>query len=281
MSDAESVLFFRKNLFHFNLQHFRPLGNPNKFIQAILQHFSRLADENITPPKYLDWAKNQKSEELELANAYDKYQKLKIKTGNFDFGDLIFYLIKLFGERPALLSDYKKRFRYVLVDEFQDTNIAQYDLIKLLCPPHDNPHLTMVGDDSQAIYKFRGASVSNILTFQKDYPKSKLITLIKNYRSNQSILDHAYRLIKFNNPDTLEYKLGISKKLIAVSDKKQIKGNKVEFNLFDKVQDEAEFIADRVIRLNKQYKYSDFAILLRANKQAQAFIRTFRQKGAF
>ena len=111
------------------------------------------------------------------------------------------------------------QYRCVLVDEFQDTNSAQYELLKLICPPKKKSMLTIVGDDSQSIYKFRGASVSNILMYIKDY-QPHLITLKKNYRSPQSILDSAYQLIQHNNPDTLESQLKISKKLISQTKKK-------------------------------------------------------------
>lgn len=276
MTEAETIIFLRKNLFLFNLKYFRPLGNPNKFLEALLDHFSRLRDEDITPDQYLKWVEKQiNSDEtikyLELAHAYKTYQALKIKEGLFDFSDLIYYLLKLFRERKSILKSYQKKFKYILVDEFQDTNIAQYELIKLLCPTGVNPALTLVGDDSQAIYKFRGASVSNILNFMKDYKNAKQITLNKNYRSNQTILDASYQLIKNNNPDSLEDKLGISKKLIAQkpNDKKAI-----NFFLGEKVEDEADFIVKQILNLKKYYKYSDFAILCRANSHADAFIRT-------
>lgn len=279
MTEAETIIFLRKNLFLFNLNYFRPLGNPNKFLGVLLDHFSRLRDEDIAPNQYLDWVKKQKQSEetkkyLELSNAYMTYQTLKIKEGLFDFSDLIYYLLKLFRERKNILGEYRKKFKYILVDEFQDTNIAQYDLIKLICPPDSNPKLTVVGDDSQAIYKFRGASVSNILNFMKDYDNAEQITLSKNYRSNQTILDTSYRLIKNNDPDTLEAKLGISKNLIAQKpdDKKAI-----SFFQTDKVEEEADFVAKQILALKKKYDYSDFAILCRANNHADAFIRALNR----
>ena len=253
-TQAQSIIFLRKNLFRFDLKYFRPLSNPNKFIEALLQHFSRLHDEDVKPKAYLEWAKNiqndsemlieDKEKYLELANAYITYQTLKTEHDQMDFDDLIYYLLKLFRERPNILKEYKDRFKYVLVDEFQDTNIAQYQLIKLLAPSKENPKLTVVGDDSQAIYKFRGASISNILSFMKDYPQAHQISLNDNYRSNQNVLDKAYTLIKFNDPDTLEAKLGISK---------QLKGHKpnikdgVNFGLFQHSEDEADYVAKVIL----------------------------------
>ena len=232
-----------------------------------MQHFSRLRDENIDPQEYVDFAKKTKTEDiiekekaLELADAYKTYQALKLKENFFDYADLIFYLDKLFRTRKNILEIYQKKFKYVLVDEFQDTNIAQYDLIRLICPPSSNPLLTVVGDDSQAIYKFRGASVSNILNFMKDYQNAKQISLLKNYRSNQIILDIAYRLIKNNDPDTLEAKLGISKKLVADNNSNKSDKNAVAFNFSESAEDEADFVAKEITKLNKKFKYSDIIV---------------------
>lgn len=285
MTGAENIIFLRDNLFLFNLKYFRPLGNPNKFLEALVNHFSRLRDENISPEEYLKWAKTQKGEDKtemekirELASAYKTYQALKIKENVFDYADLIYYLVRIFRERKNILKKYMHKFKYVLVDEFQDTNIAQYDLLKLLCPPSSKPRLTIVGDDSQAIYKFRGASVSNILNFMKDYKKAKQITLMKNYRSNQIILDTAYRLIRHNDPDTLEARLGISKKLVSQNSLK-VK-EPLQLFLGETAEQEADYVAGEILKLvKKDYKYSDFAILTRANAHAQPFIHALIRNG--
>jgi len=148
-TEAESTQFVRKNLFKFDLNYFRPLGNPNKFIGGMLQHFSRLQDEDIVPNEYISWAKAQSSNVktqnedekiemakwLELANAYKAYDELKTKEGAMDFGDLIIKTLQLFRQRQNVLREYQKQFSHVLVDEFQDTNVAQYELLKLLAPP--------------------------------------------------------------------------------------------------------------------------------------------------
>ncbi len=290
MSDAESTIFLRNNLFLFDLKYFRPLTSPNKFLEALLNHFSRLKDEDVNPEEYLKWAKKiQKSQKLsleerkkylELAKAYDFYQKLKVREGYFDFSDLIYYLLQLFRKRKSILGRYQKHFKYILVDEFQDTNIAQYELIKLLCPAMRSPNLTVVGDDSQAIYKFRGASVSNILNFMKDYPKGKLVTLKKNYRSIQPVLDASYDLIKYNDPDTLEAQLGISKQLLSQR-KDSINNRAVEFYFAQNIQEEADYVSNEILKLikAKKYSFSDFAILVRANNYAESFIRSLINSG--
>lgn len=286
MTESESVIFMRKNLFLFRFKYFRPLGNPNKFIEAILQHFSRLKDEDISPDDYKRWVKSLKNKKDipieekekygELSAAYEKYQDLKIKEKVCDFSDLVYYLLELFRKRPNVLKKYQDQFKYILVDEFQDTNIAQYQLIKLLSPAKSNPKLTVVGDDAQAIYKFRGASVSNILSFMKDYPKAEQVTLNINYRSRQEILDTAYKLIKNNDPDTLEAQLGISKNLKS---SRKNKKDSVEFYLGQNVEDEAEYVGNKIIDLKKNYNYSDFAILVRANNHANPFIKSFTRMG--
>ncbi len=281
MTEAETIIFLKQNLFLFNLKYFRPLGNPNKFLEALLQHFSRLMDEDVSPEEYFRFAKKEeelieRERYLELAEAYRTYQKLKIKEGLMDFADLVYYLLQLFRRRPNVLKRYQQQYLFVLVDEFQDTNISQYQLIKLLCPAKKNPHLTIVADDSQAIYKFRGASVSNIITFMKDYKKAKQITLKKNYRSNQTILDNAYRLIKNNDPDTLEVQLGISKNLIA--NKSDDKGA-LNFYLAEKVEEESEFVAKKILELKDKYRFSDFAILIRANNHSEPFVKSLSRAG--
>ncbi len=295
LSEADATMIMRKNLFSFDIQYFRPLGNPTKFIAGMLQHFSRLKDEDVTPEQYLAYVqekvKSQKSKvkteekdlELqklqELAAVYKQYEELKVKEGVMDFADLISNTLKLFRTRPNILTNYRKQFKFILVDEFQDTNVAQYELIKLLAPSKQKPNLTIVGDDNQAIYKFRGAAVSNILSFQKDYPTAQQVVLTANYRSLQFILDASYQLIKHNDPDTLEASLGISKQLVSTRGKN---GGEVQFFHEDRVENEADAVVKEVKRQKakgKSLKWSDVAILVRANNHAEPFIRAFARHG--
>jgi DNA helicase-2/ATP-dependent DNA helicase PcrA len=292
MTEAETIILLKQNIFLFKLKYFRPLGNPNKFLEALLQHFSRLRDEDISPEEYVRFAqvkneklkmKNLEEDELverqkylELAIAYQTYQKLKIKEGLMDFADLVYFVLKLFKKRPNILKKYQAQYPFILIDEFQDTNISQYQLIQLLCKAKKSPRLTVVGDDSQAIYKFRGASISNIITFMKDYKNAKQITLKNNYRSNQTILDSAYKLIKNNDPDTLEFKLGISKNLKAnrPDDKKS-----VGLYLAENGEEESDYVAKEILKLSKDYKYSDMAILIRANNHSEPFVKSLIRAG--
>jgi len=221
LTSTDQWLLVRNNLDKFELDYYKPLGNPTKFIHALLSHFSRAKDEEIYPEQYLEYAENLKqnadsvtSDELlvqeesrirEIADAYHVYQQLLLDNNALDFGDLINYTIRLFRQRPNILKKYQDQFEYILLDEFQDTNYAQYELIKLLA--REKKNLTVVGDDDQSVYKFRGASVSNILQFKEDYPESQEIVLTINYRSKQEILDLSYNFIQLNNPNRLEYQL--------------------------------------------------------------------------
>lgn len=288
LTDSDQWVLFRENLFKFNLSYFRPLGNPTKFIYAILKFISRLKDEDIKPEDLEKYAyefrgeKEEKQKWEELAHVYKKYEELKVEHSKMDFGDLITWSLRLFNQRKNILRKYQKQFKHILIDEFQDTNYSQYELIKLLFPANivdEKRSLLVVGDDSQSIYKFRGAAVSNILEFKKDYPLSKTVSLIENYRSTQSILDSAYKLIKNNDPDTLEYKLGISKKL-----KSQIKGRSIEPQVcfLQTAEDEVEFVISKILQTlakEPQYTYKDFAILARANNHLDVFILSLRKYG--
>jgi DNA helicase II / ATP-dependent DNA helicase PcrA len=261
LSEAEAYLLVKKNFWKFELKNFRPSGNPYKFIDGMVSHFSRLKDEDIKVGEY----KNKEYPELEAA--YKTYEDLKTAEEVMDFSDLISNTLRLLRERKAVLNRYRGQFHYILVDEFQDTNLAQYELIKLLAPAKAN--LTVVGDDSQSIYKFRGAAISNILSFMKDYPKAKQIVLTKNYRSTQTILDSAYQLIKHNDPDTLEARLGINKNLVSQVEN----GPAIELVYADRVETEAE----EVIKKIEGPDFKDYAILVRANNHAEPFVRALER----
>ena len=276
LSETEQWLLIRENLDEFELDYYKPKANPTKFIQALVKHFSRLKDENITPEEYIKFAENKKQDKdammndggeydegvklMEVASAYAMYQKILLDNSALDFGDLITYTIKLFKERPAILKKYQEQFKYFLVDEFQDTNYAQYDLIKMLSLPDNN--LTVVGDDDQSIYKFRGASVSNIMEFKKDYKKCEEVILVNNYRSGQKILDLSHEFVQQNDPDRLEAKLKIDKNLKA----KAVKESEVKYIPFSTQEEEAKGVVEKIIELkNNKNNWSDFATFLPKN----------------
>lgn len=289
LTEAEAVLFMRKNLFRFQLDYFRPTSNPTKFLKELLNHFSRLRDEDITPEQYLEFAEKQKKQAKtaeekeearktkELAKAFAKYQSLKNKEGVMDFADLISNTLWLFRKRPNVLREYQEKFRHILVDEFQDTNIAQNELVILLSGKNGN--ITVVGDDDQAIYKWRGAAVSNIIQFRKSFPKAKIVVLSRNYRSTGEILDKSYQLIQHNNPDRLEVKEKINKKLIP---NRKIRGKPIKFILAERVEEEAEAVVREIKKLTGRrgkYQFKQIAILTRANNHADPFVRSLSRHG--
>jgi DNA helicase-2/ATP-dependent DNA helicase PcrA len=292
MTEAETIQLLIKNLFKFDLNYFRPLGNPNKFINGILQHFSRLKDEDISVDEYLKYAQKKKKETKliteekekiqELAQAYQTYEALKIKENLMDFSDLITNTLKLFRQRPNILANYQQQFKYILVDEFQDTNYAQNQLAILLAGKAQN--ITVCGDDDQSIYRWRGAAISNVIQFRQTFPKAKIVVLTQNYRSTQLILDHAYQLIQNNNPDRLEFKEKIDKHLESVEKTKQIP---IEWLHTDRVENETEAVAKKIRQLTtensslqgKPYDYGQIAILVRANNHADPFLRALGRVG--
>jgi len=297
LTPTEAWLLVRENLDKFSLDYYRPLGNPTKFIHALLKHFSRCKDEIISQQEYLNYAENltldsdaafssqdifldTKKSLAEVANAYHTYNQILLDNNALDFGDLINYAVKLFKERPRILEFYRQKFKYILVDEFQDTNLAQYELIKMLAAPKNN--LTVVGDDDQAIYKFRGASVSNILHFKNDFSKAELVTLVENYRSKQNILDKAYTLIKNNNPDRLEEKLKIDKRLIA----KNAGEGEIEEIFGRSGEEEAKLVAEKIAAIKNESEkkgnaifWNDFAILIRSNAESEYFMSALERIG--
>ncbi len=285
-------MLVRKNLDKFNFDYWRPAGNPTKFIHALLRHWSRAKDELVTPKDYLEYYESLKlggdsvdiivfdAQKIgEVANAYHLYEQMLLDAGATDFGGLINWTLKLFKERPNILKLYKNKFKYILVDEFQDTNYAQYEMVKLLSGGGGN--LTVVGDDDQSIYKFRGASISNILEFKRDFPDSKEIFLTKNYRSKQNILDISYKFIQQNNPYRLEVKLGgenLTKKLQATGEENGI----IEHLQAATQYDEARAVRKKILELKEAdsaRRWNDFAILVRANDHAALFIRALSDAG--
>jgi len=297
LPDSDQWLLLRKNIFDMDLKYFRPLGNPTKFISDILTFISKLQDENISNKDFESFAKQMKHESDEdkikydeLSYIYNEYERLKLINSGLDFGNLIMWLIKILKDRANILSEYQKQFKHILVDEFQDTNYAQYELIKLLYPTKEVPKeksdkrsLLVVGDDSQSIYKFRGAAISNILQFMEDYKKAETVTLIKNYRSTQEILDPAYMLIQNNNPDTLESKLGISKELRAEPSEGSARGGlSPEILRAETLEDEVNLVISKIIEVlakEPQYTFKDIAILARANNHLEPFMLSLRKYG--
>lgn len=287
LSRAEQVIFLRDRLFELPLARYRPLGDPTRHLQAIITLVSRCKDEDISSDDYVGCAKRLREEaaaapddqeagdraaaQTELAAVYEAYQALMLREGNIDFGDQIVLALRLLRARPHVLSFYQRRFKYVLVDEFQDTNYAQFELVKLLAARHKN--VAVVADDDQSIYKWRGAAISNVLGFLDHYAGARQIVLTENFRSHQGILDAAYRLIQHNNPDRLEVKSGIVKHLSAV---RELAGPEPHHWHFETATQEADQVAVTIRERVEQgtWKLNDVAILVRSNDDADPFLRS-------
>src|SRR3979411_2736252 len=195
-----------------------------------------------------------------VRRVYESYQDVLRRSGGLDFDDLIMKLVELFEMDEESLAKGRDRFRHVLVDEYQDTNRAQYVLVNLLAAEHRN--VVVVGDDDQSIYRFRGADVRNILDFRKDYPDAHVVRLEPNYRSTQAILDAAYSVIR-SNPERAEKRLWTER----------AGGEKVMATQAYNEVEEAEFVADEIERLRRTENrgYSAFAVLYRTNAQSRSF----------
>ncbi len=292
LSRAEQVIFLRDRLFDLPLARYRPLGDPTRHLQAIITLVSRCKDEDISPDDYAACAArllaqaasapddqdlhDHAAAQAELAATYGKYQELMATAGNIDFGDQIVLALRLLRARPHVLNFYQRRFKYVLVDEFQDTNYAQFELVKLLAARHRN--VAVVADDDQSIYKWRGAAISNVLGFLEHYDGVRQVVLTENFRSHQAILDAAYRLIVHNNPDRLEIKSGIDKHLTAV---REAPGPEPQHLHYETATQEADAVAQRIRERVERgaWQYGDVAILVRSNDDADPFLRSLNLRG--
>ena len=235
--------------------------------RTILGAISSAKDELISPPEYeMNAAGDYRKQKI--ASAYREYQETLRKNNAMDFDDLIMKTVELFKTDQEVLASYQKRFKYIMVDEYQDTNTAQFELIRLLAAGTRN--LCVVGDDDQSIYKFRGANIRNILDFEKVYPEAVVIRLEQNYRSTQNVLDAANAVIKNNT--------GRKEKTLWTD---HGNGNRIHFRQFDNAYEEAEFVADDIAgkKRNGIADYGDCAVLFRTNAQARLLEERFVVEG--
>src|SRR5947208_553028 len=290
LNRAEQVIFLRDRLFQLPLDRYRPLGDPTRHLQALITLISRCKDEDISPEEYAAHAdrlaalahaapedealRERAAQQLELARTYAQCQELMGASGAIDFGDQIVHALRLLRSRPYVRAGLQRKYKYILVDEFQDTNWAQFEIVKLLGARHTN--VAAVGDDNQAIYRWRGAAVSNFRGFVRHFPQARVVILTENYRSHHRILDAAYRLI-LNNPDRLEEsdegrRYGVTKKLAAVREPDGPEPQHLHFETATQEADAvAQSIAERVT--DGVWRYDDVAILVRSNADADQFLR--------
>lgn len=242
------------------------LSEKNYHPKALLASISSSKNEMVGPEEYQRTAADHWSNIV--SDVYLRYQKKLRANNGMDFDDLIMMTVRLFKEIPAVLEKYQERFRYILIDEYQDTNHAQYMLVTMLASKYRN--LCVVGDDDQSIYSFRSADIRNILEFERDFPETRIIKLEQNYRSTKNILHTANEVIKNNRGRR-------SKQLWT----QNYEGDKILTYYADDEREEAWFVAEEISRLAREegHKFSDFAILYRTNAQSRNFEEAMVQRG--
>ena len=236
---------------------------PQAYLSAAI---SKQKEHDVSPREYLETeADNFRSKVI--GSVYRAYQEQLKRNNAMDFDDLLVNALHVLRDNPDILADYQHRFRYILVDEYQDTNHIQYEIIRLLAKARQN--LCVVGDDDQCIYQWRGADISNILNFEKDFPQARVIKLEQNYRSYGNILAAAHSVIR-NNRGRKAKKLWTDKEA----------GDKIVYRRCDSDKEEAYYIAQEIDLLkNGQRSYDDFAILYRTNAQSRLFEDALKRRG--
>ena len=293
-TDAEVLVFLRQRLFELGLDRYAPLGRPDQHLAALLRCFSRARDEDVTPDQYLAWAtrlaaeagddatRDQAEAETEKAVAYGRYRDLMLGAGLVDFGDQLSLALRILRERPHVLRQVRDQYRFLLVDEFQDTNHAQFELVRLLAGERRN--VTVVGDDDQSIYRFRGAKLANLMAFLKTFPEAATVVLTTNYRSHQNLLDLAYRLIQVNDPDRLEAYMRnreggqrFDKRLRAHEPGTGV----IEHREFQTGSDEVDFVAGHIAAEvgSGRRRPADFAIVARRHTDLAPFLTALAAAG--
>ena len=235
--------------------------------RAILRNISNAKNQLITPANYQTYVTNYFTEKVH--EAYTHYQKLLQKNNALDFDDIIMKTVELLQQEAKVLDQYQEKFKYISIDEYQDTNHAQYVLINLLAEKYRN--LCVIGDSDQSIYSFRGADIQNILDFEKDYPDAKVVLLEQNYRSTQNILDGAHAIIT-KNARRKEKKLWTE----------QEGGEKITVRALENERAEADFIASTIQEKMTRHEtpsYKDFVVLYRTNAQSRVLEETFLRYG--
>lgn len=274
LTSEEEVVFLHDHLFELPLKVLRPSNNPHKFLKDIAGFFGTLNDQAIADAELQKWADaNLASEDeatkdravimAELGAARARYDELLRENGYLTFGHCISEVLRLFDEHPSVLKELSDRYRYILVDEYQDTNWAQTELASRLASQAGN--LMVVGDDDQAIYSFRGAAVGNLIDFRRRWPKCQVIVLTRNFRSTQNILDASYRSIQYNNPHRLEFTEKIDKRLVSSQ-----QGESPRFEYYASRAGELTGAAEQVQQwLDAGIPPHEIAILCRAGSQAK------------
>jgi len=296
LDDPDRWIVLRKLCAECELRYFTSPRVMGDIVKALAKFISRAKDEIVLPEdfrNYLDGEKqNLKRRRSQMSaddyeaemekltmyadacTIYSKYQQVMLEAGALDFGDLIIYAIKLLSEKKSALKEYRDRFRYILVDEFQDVNVAQIELLRLLAG--ENPNLCVVGDDDQSIYRFRGASYASFVKFTEIYPHARIIKLNRNYRSTKRILRVSNVLIENNNPDRFDPGKNLRTE--------RGDGRKVKILFSESEEEQAASVAEEIRKICEQdvpagRSFSDFAVLYRAHAHRRKIIEALEAQG--
>ena len=293
-SDAEILVFLRERLFDLGLKRYLPLGRPDAHLRAFAGLIDRARNEDISAERYRAFAaqlvaeagddpekRDRAESETEKALVYTRYEQMLLSAGRLDFGSQIALALRLLRERAWVRRQVQDRYRWILVDEFQDTNRVQFELVRLLAGERRN--LTVVGDDDQSIYRFRGARVENLLGFLEAFPDAREVLLTENYRSGQRILDVAHTLIRHNDPARLEAMRGYDKRLRA--QRASEGGGPFEGEVLQRTyatgSDEADAIAADLegLIVEGRYRASECAVLARAHAHLDPVALALKARG--
>ena len=293
---AEAVVLLREHMFSLGLERYLPLADPTRFLGALVELVARAKDEGVTPEEYLAYAEElqagaaavrngatdagergvaealleEASGHLEVATAFGRYAELLTQNGLLDFGDQVAQALQLLERHPSVRARVTARYRYVLVDEFQDTNPVQLALVRALAG--DRGNVTVVGDDDQAIYAFRGAAVEGMLEFGTAFPGARRVVLRRNYRSRGPILAAAERLIRQNEPHRLDGRDGVRKDLVPHRRARSIPVRHLTWRTED---EEADGVAAEIEKhISTGMPARDLCVLVRTNGDAQRFLRS-------
>jgi DNA helicase II / ATP-dependent DNA helicase PcrA len=291
---SEAIVLLREQIFSLELERYRPLAEPGRFLGALVDLFCRAKDEGILPQQLATHARglaaqasgapeqdraallDLSSAQEELARAYGRYQALLLERGLIDHADQVLLALRLLRERPAVRRALQERYRYVLVDEFQDTNPAQLEVVLALAGQRSN--VCVVGDDDQAIYAFRGAAVSNLRRFVAAHPGLRRVVLRRNYRSRAPIIEASQRLIRHNDPGRLATLDGLHS--TPVAHRRSVSARPVRLQAFASRADEADGVAAEIeARLRAGAAAADFAVLVRTNGEVDTIVRSLAVKG--
>ncbi|HVQ22440.1 MAG TPA: ATP-dependent helicase, partial [Candidatus Saccharimonadia bacterium] len=298
VSRTEAAILLGGAIDRLKLRHYRPLADPTRHVGALVDLAMRAKDEGALPADFraiastleepggsvavatdtvetLDADREQAARLRELADAYETYQGLLLEAGAIDHGDQLSMAVRLLREHPSVRAALGTRYRYLLVDEFQDTNPAQLDLLDLMGVGTRN--VTVVGDDDQAIYAFRGAAVENLLGFEARFPGTRTIALRRNHRSRRPIVDAARRLIRHNDPHRLETRAGVDRTPIVT---RRARPKPVTVRTFATISEEADWIAaEAALRIKRGVHPRNIAVLVRTNADAEPILRSLNMAG--